>query len=47
MAAHKLERLPVVEDPARLRLIGIISRSDILKSSEDVFAEEMVRERLR
>ena len=47
MAVHKLERLPVVDHPDRLQLIGIISRSDILKSSEDVFAEEMVREKLR
>lgn len=47
MAAHKLERLPVVDHPERLRLVGLISRSDILKSSEDVFVEEMVRERLR
>jgi CBS domain-containing protein len=47
MAAHKLERLPVVDHPERLHLLGIISRSDILKSSEDVFAEEMVREKLR
>ncbi|WP_246860664.1 chloride channel protein [Noviherbaspirillum sp. UKPF54] len=47
MAAYRLERLPVVETREGMRLIGIISRSDILKSSEDVFAEEMVRERMR
>jgi chloride channel protein, CIC family len=47
MAAHGLERLPVVDHPERMRLLGLISRSDILKSSEDVFAEEFVRERLR
>jgi H+/Cl- antiporter ClcA len=47
MAVHRLERLPVIDSEEGGRLIGIISRSDILKSSEDVFAEEMVRERLR
>ena len=47
MAAYRLERLPVVDHPECMRLIGIISRSDILKSSEDIFVEEMVRERLR
>lgn len=47
MVAHRLERLPVVDDQDGMRLIGIISRSDILKSSEGVFEEEMVRERLR
>ncbi|KIF83560.1 chloride channel protein [Noviherbaspirillum autotrophicum] len=47
MAAYRLERLPVVETRESMRLIGIISRSDILKSSEDVFADELVRERMR
>ena len=47
MAAHRLERLPVVDSPAALRLIGIISRSDILQASQQVFIDEVVRERLR
>jgi H+/Cl- antiporter ClcA/predicted transcriptional regulator len=47
MAVQRLERLPVVDNQDGMRLIGLISRSDILKSSEDVFAEEMVRERFR
>jgi CBS domain-containing protein len=47
MAIHGLERLPVVDNVNNMHLIGIISRSDMLQPSEDVFAEEMVRERLR
>jgi chloride channel protein, CIC family len=47
MATHGMERLPVVDNVNNMQLIGIISRSDMLQPSEDVFAEEMVRERLR
>jgi len=47
MVTHGLERLPVIDNVNSMRLIGIISRSDMLQPSEDVFAEEMVRERLR
>jgi CBS domain-containing protein len=47
MATHGLERLPVVDNISNMRLIGIISRSDMLRPSEDIFTEELVRERLR
>jgi CBS domain-containing protein len=46
MAVKKLERLPVVADGKSLRLIGIVSRSDLIKPAHDVFHEEHVRERL-
>jgi CBS domain-containing protein len=46
MAAEKLERLPVVADRKSLRLVGILSRSDLIKPSHYVFHEEHVRERL-
>ncbi len=47
MAVHGLERLPVVDSREGMHLIGLISRSDILRPSEDIHAEETVRERLR
>lgn len=46
MASHHLERLPVVSDLQSLRLIGIISRSDLIKPSLLFFDEEQKRERL-
>src|SRR5450830_470929 len=46
MAAHHVERLPVVADAASLKLIGLISRSDLVKPAHTVFHEEHVRERL-
>jgi len=46
MAAHHVERLPVVADPASLQLIGLISRSDLVKPAHTVFHEEHVREKL-
>lgn len=46
MAVEKLERLPVVADRHSMRLIGIVSRSDLVKPSHQVFHEEHVRERL-
>src|SRR5450830_1652508 len=46
MAAHHVERLPVVADAASLQLIGLISRSDLVKPAHTVFHEEHVRERL-
>lgn len=45
-AAHGLERLPVVADATSRRLIGIISRSDLVKPAEHWRAEEQVRERM-
>lgn len=46
MAIQHVERLPVVADAESRRLLGVISRSDLLKPSHTVFHEEHVRERL-
>ncbi|WP_150810603.1 chloride channel protein [Pandoraea sputorum] len=45
-AAHHLERLPVVSDATSRKLIGIISRSDLVKPAEHWRSEEEVRERM-
>ena len=47
MAADGLERLAVVDDRESMRLIGIVSRSDLIKTSAGFFDDEMVRERVR
>ncbi|MGU7778574.1 chloride channel protein [Burkholderia sp. PU8-34] len=47
LAVHKLERLPVVSDAQSMRLIGIVSRSDLIKPSLAHFDEEHKRERFR
>lgn len=44
LAAHGLERLPVVADATSRRLIGIVSRSDLVKPAQTWHAEEQVRE---
>jgi len=46
MAALKIERIAVVADEAERRLIGIVSRSDLLKPSAALFDEEHRREQL-
>ncbi|MFT3813787.1 MAG: chloride channel protein [Acidovorax sp.] len=46
MAAWGLERLPVVDGPQTRRLVGIVSRSDLVKVAQDVHDEEAVRERV-
>lgn len=46
MAAHHVERLAVVADAGSLQLIGIISRSDLVKPARAAFDEEHIRERL-
>lgn len=46
MAIQHAERLPVVADAESRRLVGIISRSDLLKPAHTAFHEEHVRERL-
>ncbi|QRX83197.1 chloride channel protein [Glaciimonas sp. PAMC28666] len=46
MASHHLERLPVVSDSQSKRLIGIVSRSDLIKTYQSYFDEEQKRERL-
>lgn len=45
LAADGLERLPVVDNATSRRLVGIVSRSDLLKPSRVLHEEEMQRER--
>jgi CBS domain-containing protein len=47
LAVHGLERLPVVTDSETLQLIGIVSRSDLVKPSLAHFDEEHKKERFR
>jgi len=46
MASLHIERLPVVKDGQDRRLVGIISRSDLVKPARISFLEEHVRERM-
>jgi hypothetical protein len=45
LAVHGLERLPVVSDPVSRVLVGIVSRSDLVKPSLALFDEEHRRQR--
>ncbi len=47
LAVHGLERLPVVEDTKSRRLVGIVSRSDLVKPSFTLHADEHQIERFR
>jgi CBS domain-containing protein len=47
MAVHGVERMPVVESKASARLVGIISRSDLVKPAAVLFDEEHLREKFR
>ena len=47
LAVAGLDRVPVVDDAKSGRLLGIVSRHDLLKPSASVFTEEGERERLR
>lgn len=47
LAVHGLERLPVVADAAGRQLVGVISRSDMVKSSLALDNEEHRRHRFR
>jgi H+/Cl- antiporter ClcA/CBS domain-containing protein len=47
LAVHQLERVPVVESADSGRLLGIISRSDLVKPTLGLHAEEHLRHRLR
>ncbi|POR50138.1 H+/Cl- antiporter ClcA [Paraburkholderia eburnea] len=47
LAVHGLERLPVVNSRETMRLVGIVSRSDLVKLSLAHFEEETKRERFR
>jgi H+/Cl- antiporter ClcA/CBS domain-containing protein len=46
LAASNLERLPVVQDGRSRQLVGIVSRSDLVKPVRDLHDEEVRRERL-
>jgi len=46
MATWGLERLPVVDGAQTRRLVGIVSRSDLVKVAQAVHDEEEVRERV-
>ena len=46
LAAHDLQRLPVVADLVSRRLVGIVSRSDLLKPVQVQLDEDHSRERL-
>lgn len=45
LAAEGLERLPVISDPITRHLVGILSRSDLLKPARVLHEEEVHRER--
>ncbi|MFT4069219.1 chloride channel protein [Paraburkholderia sp.] len=47
LAARSLERVPVVADESGYRLVGIVSRHDLVKPSLSIFNEERERERFR
>jgi CBS domain-containing protein len=47
LAVHGLERLPVVTQAAHPQLLGIVSRSDLIKATAMLHAEEHERRRLR
>lgn len=47
LAMLGLERLPVVDDPQSLRIVGIVSRSDLIKPALQHFDDEHKRERFR
>ena len=47
LAVHDLERLPVVADRDSMHLLGVVSRSDLVKPSFAHFEEEHKRERFR
>jgi len=47
LAVHGLERVPVVADAASRQLVGVISRSDMIKSTLSLHDEEHSRQRFR
>lgn len=46
MAVNGVDRLPVVADVQSQKLLGIISRSDLVEPGRALFEEEVQRERL-
>jgi CBS domain-containing protein len=47
LAVHGLERMAVVADRDSMKLVGIVSRSDLVKPSRMHFEEEQKKERFR
>ncbi len=47
LAVHELERLPVVDDAKSRRLVGLVSRSDLIKASLTLHEEERHRQAFR
>jgi len=47
LAVHGLERVPVVDHAGSLRVIGLVSRSDLIKATLTVSAEESQRQTIR
>jgi H+/Cl- antiporter ClcA len=47
LAVDGLERLPVVADAHSMRLVGMVSRSDLVKPAHLHFDDELKRERMR
>ena len=47
LAVHGIERLPVVASAGEPRLLGIVSRSDLIKATAGLHAEEHERRVLR
>ena len=47
LAVHELERLPVVDDAASRRLVGLVSRSDLIKASLTLHEEEHLHQAFR
>jgi CBS domain-containing protein len=47
LAVHDLERVPVVADAIGRQLVGVVSRSDLIKSSLILHDEEQTRHRFR
>jgi H+/Cl- antiporter ClcA/predicted transcriptional regulator len=47
LAVHGVERMPVVADAQTRKLVGIVSRSDLINPSSGLFAEEHQHERMR
>jgi H+/Cl- antiporter ClcA/predicted transcriptional regulator len=46
LAVHGVERIAVIDNPERRRLVGLISRSDLIKTSLHFFEQEHRREKL-
>jgi predicted transcriptional regulator len=47
MAVHGVERLPVVADAQSLRLMGMVSRSDLVKPAFTLLQDEHERQAFR